>query len=54
MVNSRRLVRGYRFWYGTDSSPISISGPQPYKEPVIGGALNGHGDFGQIDANLTP
>jgi hypothetical protein len=30
------------FWYGTDSSPISISGPQPYKEPVIGGNYGGY------------
>ena len=30
------------FWYGTDSSPISISGPQPYKEPVIGGDYGGY------------
>jgi hypothetical protein len=30
------------FWYGTDSLPISISGPQPYKEPVIGGRYGGY------------
>jgi hypothetical protein len=30
------------FWYGTDSSPISISGPPPYKEPVIGGNYGGY------------
>jgi hypothetical protein len=30
------------FWYGTDSSPISISGPQPYREPVIGGNYGGY------------
>jgi hypothetical protein len=29
------------FWYGTDSSPISISGP-PYREPVIGGNYGGY------------
>ncbi len=30
------------FWYGTDSWPISISGPAPYREPVIGGAYGGY------------
>jgi hypothetical protein len=30
------------FWYGTDSSPIAISGSQPYKEPVIGGNYGGY------------
>ena len=30
------------FWYGTDSLPISIGGPQPYKEPVIGGNYGGY------------
>lgn len=30
------------FWYGTDSWPISISGPAPYREPVIGGYYGGY------------
>jgi hypothetical protein len=30
------------YWYGTDSSPISIRGPQPYEEPVIGGNYGGY------------
>ena len=30
------------FWYGTDSSRVSISGRQPYREPVIGGNYGGY------------
>jgi hypothetical protein len=30
------------FWYGTDSTTISISGPAPYHEPVIGGYYGGY------------
>jgi len=30
------------FWYGTDSLPITISGPAPYQEPKIGGAYGGY------------
>lgn len=30
------------FWYGTDSRTITIPGPAPYREPVIGGAYGGY------------
>ncbi|HEX3389321.1 MAG TPA: hypothetical protein VHT94_09815 [Streptosporangiaceae bacterium] len=30
------------FWYGTDSSTISIGGSVPYREPVIGGSYGGY------------
>jgi hypothetical protein len=30
------------FWYGTDSWPMPVRGPAPYKEPVIGGAYGGY------------
>src|SRR5579864_1203990 len=30
------------FWYGTDSRMIAISGPAPYREPVIGGIYGGY------------
>jgi hypothetical protein len=30
------------FWYGTDSSYMSIPGPAPYREPVIGSAYGGY------------
>jgi hypothetical protein len=30
------------FWYGTDSTTISITGSAPYKEPVIGGYYGGY------------
>jgi len=30
------------FWYGTDSRTITISGPAPYREPVIGGTYGGY------------
>lgn len=30
------------FWYGTDSSTITISGSAPYREPVIGGSYGGY------------
>jgi hypothetical protein len=30
------------FWYGTDSRTIAISGPAPYREPVIGGTYGGY------------
>src|SRR6266567_8022873 len=30
------------FWYGTDSTTISIGGPAPYTEPVIGGPYGGY------------
>jgi hypothetical protein len=30
------------FWYGTDSSSISIPGPAPYQEPAIGGSYGGY------------
>jgi len=30
------------FWYGTDSSYISIPGSAPYKEPAIGGTFGGY------------
>jgi hypothetical protein len=26
------------FWYGTDSATMTIPGPAPYHEPVIGGS----------------
>jgi hypothetical protein len=30
------------FWYGTDSSYMSVPGPAPYREPVIGGTYGGY------------
>jgi hypothetical protein len=30
------------FWSGTDSSNMTIPGPAPYREPVIGGAYGGY------------
>jgi len=30
------------FWYGTDSQYVNVSGPPPYKTPVIGGAYGGY------------
>ena len=30
------------FWYGTDSSQITVSGSAPYKEPVLGGNYGGY------------
>lgn len=30
------------FWYGTDSSNITIHGPAPYQEPVVGGRYGGY------------
>jgi hypothetical protein len=30
------------FWYGTDSSQVTISGSAPYHEPVIGGSYGGY------------
>jgi hypothetical protein len=30
------------FWYGTDSSTVTISGSPPYTEPVTGGAYGGY------------
>ncbi|MBV9535009.1 MAG: hypothetical protein JO321_06295, partial [Solirubrobacterales bacterium] len=30
------------FWYGTDSFHVNVSGPPPYKTPVIGGAYGGY------------
>jgi hypothetical protein len=30
------------FWYGTDSSTVTIPGSAPYREPVIGGAYGGY------------
>jgi hypothetical protein len=34
--------RHARFWRGTDSFPVKVSGPAPYSEPVIGGAYGGY------------
>jgi hypothetical protein len=41
------------FWYGTDSRTVSISGPAPYKEPVIGGSYGGYIGMTGNWANLT-
>jgi hypothetical protein len=44
-VTSRAGVRADSpagFWYGTDSRTITISGPAPYQEPVIGGTYGGY------------
>ena len=30
------------FWFGTDSAAIPVSGPAPFREPVIGGAYGGY------------
>ena len=30
------------FWYGTDSSTVTISGSAPYREPVFGGTYGGY------------
>lgn len=30
------------FWYGTDSTTVTISGSAPYQEPVIGGSYGGY------------
>jgi hypothetical protein len=30
------------FWYGTDSTTVTVSGAAPYSEPVIGGAYGGY------------
>ena len=30
------------FWYGTDSTTVTISGSPPYREPVIGGTYGGY------------
>jgi hypothetical protein len=30
------------FWYGTDSTTVTVSGHAPYSEPVIGGAYGGY------------
>lgn len=30
------------FWYGTDSFPMPVKGPAPYREPVIGGSYGGY------------
>jgi hypothetical protein len=30
------------FWYGTDSTTVTVSGTAPYSEPVIGGAYGGY------------
>jgi hypothetical protein len=30
------------FWYGTDSWPMPVQGPAPYREPVIGGSYGGY------------
>jgi hypothetical protein len=48
-------VRGDRpggFWYGTDSRTITITGSEPYKEPVIGGRYGGYFGMGGNWANL--
>ena len=41
------------FWYGTDSSQITIPGPAPYREPVIGGSYGGYLGMTGNWANLT-
>jgi len=30
------------FWYGTDSTTVTITGPAPYRVPVIGGYYGGY------------
>ena len=39
------------FWYGTDSSNITITGSVPYKEPKIGGRYGGYVGMGGNWAN---
>lgn len=41
------------FWYGTDSTTITISGTAPYREPVIGGSYGGYVGMLGNWANLT-
>jgi hypothetical protein len=41
------------FWYGTDSSTMTIPGPAPYREPVIGGSYGGYIGMTGNWANLT-
>jgi hypothetical protein len=41
------------FWYGTDSRTITIPGPAPYREPVIGGAYGGYIGMAGNWANLA-
>jgi hypothetical protein len=41
------------FWYGTDSSTITISGSAPYHEPVIGGSYGGYVGMTGNWANLA-
>ncbi len=41
------------FWYGTDSSGITIPGPAPYHEPVIRGYYGGYIGMTGNWANLT-
>ena len=41
------------FWYGTDSATMSVPGPAPYSEPVIGGSYGGYIGMTGNWANLT-
>src|SRR5215469_6457885 len=41
------------FWYGTDSATITIPGPTPYREPVIGGPYGGYIGMAGNWANLA-
>jgi len=41
------------FWYGTDSGTITIPGPAPYREPVIGGPYGGYIGMAGNWANLA-
>src|SRR5215472_912924 len=41
------------FWYGTDSSTITIRGLAPYREPVIGGRYGGYIGMAGNWANLA-
>jgi hypothetical protein len=55
-VTSRAAVRADSpagFWHGTDSRTITISGPAPYREPVIGGAYGGYVGMTGNWANLA-
>ncbi len=41
------------FWYGTDSATMTVPGPAPYREPVIGGSYGGYIGMTGNWANLT-
>src|SRR5690348_10347826 len=41
------------FWSGTDSAAITIPGPAPYREPVLGGPYGGYIGMAGNWANLA-